>query len=231
MSYVYKTCVIHGDLKVEDIYLAKRGKSFSVVCNICRKESTKKCHLKNREIHLKNIENNSYENITITKICKKHGELKIHEIKIEGKRRSCRLCLNNNVRAYEKRYPERHAAWKKDYDKRIGKELKRKRAIVSTHNITIEQYDKMLEDSKGLCAICGNSENKNGKTGDLKPLSLDHCHECEDHGYRNIETIRGFLCQNCNSGMGWLGDDEKKLMKAIKFLRKHKHVYRKPSNT
>jgi len=70
------------------------------------------------------------------------------------------------------------------------------------------------------CDICGKSEdelpvNFGGKTSKrLTPWRLDHCHE--------TNTFRGFLCSNCNSGLGRFGDDIEVMQKAIDYLLAHK---------
>lgn len=52
------------------------------------------------------------------------------------------------------------------------------------YGINREEYNKIYEDSGGLCAICKNPPHEN------KRLHLDHCH--------NTGKIRGFLCPSCN---------------------------------
>ena len=44
-------------------------------------------------------------------------------------------------------------------------------------------------------------------------IHLDHCHE--------EETFRGWLCKNCNIGIGMLGDDVKGVTRALKYLKRH----------
>tara|TARA_R100001463_G_scaffold90466_2_gene145175 strand:+ start:364 stop:864 length:501 start_codon:yes stop_codon:yes gene_type:complete len=51
------------------------------------------------------------------------------------------------------------------------------------------------------CNLCG----KECKT------ELDHCHKSE--------TFRGWLCVQCNTGLGRFGDDPVKLERAIKYLK------------
>lgn len=52
------------------------------------------------------------------------------------------------------------------------------------------------------CEICGGSVN----------MVLDHDH------VRN--EIRGWLCNHCNLGIGWLGEDVSRLQRAIEYLSK-----------
>lgn len=71
--------------------------------------------------------------------------------------------------------------------------------------MTMPEYEKLLEAQNGCCAVCGATENKNGTR-----LCVDHCH--------TTGQIRGLLCHDCNTGIGKLGDSKEGLMKAIKYL-------------
>lgn len=65
-----------------------------------------------------------------------------------------------------------------------------------------------LEDK--VCEICGVASYPiNGKR-----LGQDHCHKTNKQ--------RGFLCNNCNAGIGFLKDDPATLQKAIDYLNKYK---------
>ena len=43
-------------------------------------------------------------------------------------------------------------------------------------------------------------------------MCIDHCHE--------TGKVRGFLCNTCNSGIGFLGDKAHKVIKAAEYLKK-----------
>ena len=53
------------------------------------------------------------------------------------------------------------------------------------------------------CAICGIQVEKS--------FHIDHCHITGKY--------RGLLCSNCNSGIGILGDDYRRLEIAAEYLR------------
>jgi hypothetical protein len=76
------------------------------------------------------------------------------------------------------------------------KETKRDYHLRRTHGITLEQFDALLKQQKGCCAICGRSESQSRP--DAEFLHVDHDHE--------TKTIRGLLCNNCNCGVGYFGD-------------------------
>lgn len=87
-----------------------------------------------------------------------------------------------------------------DKDKRRNWDFLRK------YNISLEDYDKILESQNGLCAICRGTETRVSKLY----LSVDHNH--------TTGKVRGLLCYNCNVGLGNFKDDKESLMNAIKYL-------------
>lgn len=70
--------------------------------------------------------------------------------------------------------------------------------------LTLVEYRTLLKRQGGKCAICGNI-NENGRR-----LAVDH-----DHKTRNV---RGLLCHNCNSALGFAKDSPKILDKMIHYL-------------
>lgn len=75
----------------------------------------------------------------------------------------------------------------------------------SRYGITLDDYERMLEEQDGGCAICGRETDY--------PLYVDHCHE----GGR----VRGLLCATCNSGIGKFLDDPDLLVAAAAYLIQH----------
>lgn len=64
---------------------------------------------------------------------------------------------------------------------------------------------KMAPPKPSTCQCCGDAKQP-------KELHMDHCHETGD--------FRGWVCRNCNQGLGQLGDNVEGLTKAIKYLMK-----------
>lgn len=66
-------------------------------------------------------------------------------------------------------------------------------------------YDRNaeLDSFDGKCELC---------EVEIEKPHLDHCHE--------TGKIRGWLCRNCNVGLGMFKDDTEILQKAIKYLSK-----------
>lgn len=63
---------------------------------------------------------------------------------------------------------------------------------------------KKIHDKK-QCSICKKIVNSK------KRLCVDHCHSSNE--------IRGFLCSNCNAGLGMFKDNILNLKNAIKYLK------------
>ena len=68
------------------------------------------------------------------------------------------------------------------------------------YGLTVEQYDQMIADQDGHCAICPETQN----------LHMDHDHATG----RN----RGFLCRNHNIALGFVQDDVNQLMALAAYL-------------
>ncbi len=76
-----------------------------------------------------------------------------------------------------------------------------------TYGIGVKEYILLYTKQSGKCAICGTHQR------DVKRmLAVDHCH--------TTGIIRGLLCGNCNTGIGFFGDDIEELKKAIEYLSK-----------
>src|SRR5208337_1018801 len=73
------------------------------------------------------------------------------------------------------------------------------------YNITIEEYDKILDFQKGRCFIC----EKKPAEGRMR-LAVDHCHKSG--------LIRGLLCWHCNRAIGTFRDDQWRIAMAFVYL-------------
>ena len=71
---------------------------------------------------------------------------------------------------------------------------------IKEKNLTLKLRIKHSPPPKN-CQICGEE----------KKLQLDHCHKTNE--------FRGWLCNDCNSGLGKLGDDVPSLERGIKYLK------------
>lgn len=83
----------------------------------------------------------------------------------------------------------------------------RRREALKKYNMSIEDYNKIYEQQKGICLICkGNFPN-----GTNKGLVVDHCHT-KGH-------VRGLLCNPCNQAIGMLKHDILILEEAIRYIQ------------
>ena len=93
---------------------------------------------------------------------------------------------------------------------KINKPKRRRQGLYGKYGITIEQYDAMLKEQNGVCAICGRKEKAKYKDGSVQRLSIDHCHK--------TTKIRGLLCRTCNMAISVFDDDIDVLASAISYL-------------
>ena len=74
--------------------------------------------------------------------------------------------------------------------------IKRKHMLFIRYGITLEEYNELFELQEGKCLICGTHEK------DVAPGPFGIKRLCVDHDH-NTGKIRGLLCNNCNSKLGW----------------------------
>lgn len=82
------------------------------------------------------------------------------------------------------------------------------------YGMTGEEYQLLLEQQGGVCAICGLPERVKKRDGKPRRLGVDHDHD--------TGLIRGLLCHFCNSCIGML--TEKQLEQAVVYLRRHRFL-------
>jgi Recombination endonuclease VII len=75
------------------------------------------------------------------------------------------------------------------------------------YGISLDDYDNMLDDQGGRCAICLCRPR-------TRPLAVDHDHV--------TGRVRGLLCSRCNHGLlHFAQEDVTILRRAIEYLLKH----------
>ncbi len=105
----------------------------------------------------------------------------------------------------EKRTENRKAYYKSD----VGVISSRRAHLKRSFNITLEEYDELLDKQNQVCGICGSNETDKRNMF----LSVDHNHD--------TNKIRGLLCNTCNRALGLFKDDKNNLLNAIKYLENH----------
>jgi hypothetical protein len=162
---------------------------------------------------------------SVTKICNKCKEERPEkEFPKNGKYRrgSCRDCWAVIKRKWVKANPEKVKAQKQRtyhrHKERINRTIAKwrkknpeydaRRFLKSKFNMTLEDYNEMLECQDNVCAICKQPEMGSR----AKRLAVDHCHV--------TDMNRGLLCQRCNRALGLFQDDVEVLQNAVEYLSK-----------
>lgn len=137
-----------------------------------------------------------------------------------NKKSICRQCVvdsrkmtpeqkKEKQKKYVSEYRKNNIEKIREYDKlRRTPEKNRRNNLKHNFNITLEDYNNLLESQNGKCAICWKDKSDFGKS-----LAIDHCHK--------TNVIRGILCFHCNSAIGKFKDDCGLLKRAIEYLQKH----------
>lgn len=121
---------------------------------------------------------------------------------------------------YDKAYRESHKEQKRESNREYylnhkdqqaehyqnNKDQVREYNLNKRYNLTLEEYELLLEDQSYQCPIC----KCNLKELDTKKIHVDHDHE--------TKVVRGVLCNYCNVGLGHFKDDAKLLQSAINYL-------------
>jgi hypothetical protein len=136
----------------------------------------------------------------------------------DGHNYSCKLCKNTKYNTWARnnkdkvqvinllRKPTRDAYYKSPR----GQEGYRRSHLKRTYNMTLDEYDAILESQGGVCEICKSPETHKRNSF----LAVDHCHE--------TNKIRGLLCSHCNRSIGILKENIETLQNMIEYIKKHK---------
>lgn len=92
--------------------------------------------------------------------------------------------------------------------------------LKTNYNMTIEQYNQLLEDQGHVCGICSRPE-----TMFARRLHVDHDHNCCPEAAKSCgKCIRGLICHGCNTGLGSFNDDIELLFQSEVYLLKYTNV-------
>jgi len=140
------------------------------------------------------------------KTCTKCGvEQSLDNFSIRNNRKSgrasqCKACYNRESK-------DRECGKNRTYcpDKRRASLLRER------YNMTVDDYDLMLELQDHSCKCCGLHKDNHYKGKNKIPLYVDHRHD--------TGQIRGLLCGACNSGIGHLQDSIEGVEMALNYLK------------
>jgi len=83
--------------------------------------------------------------------------------------------------------------------------VSRGKAYERKYGITEEDFQRMLAEQRGVCAICQRHQL-------YQRLAVDHDHRSK--------KVRGLLCVQCNRGLGRFFDSPYRLRRAAEYLEK-----------
>lgn len=141
--------------------------------------------------------------------CKEVKPLSQFAKNAERIRSNCKSCCSAYGKIYRVNGPIGRVIHKNENETKS--ERFRRWSLKKRFNLTVHQYQEMLDAQKGLCAICGKPEAGFNQYGPI-PLSVDH-----DHCTGNV---RALLCRRCNTFIGKLETSEV-LSEALEYLEKY----------
>jgi hypothetical protein len=138
----------------------------------------------------------------------------------DGYRSECKVC-NLAIRKAKyaenpKKYIDRVTAWRRAHPEHISayyreyrQRPERKRADREGHlrrkyGITVDDYERMLVEQSGGCAVCAAPPPERGS------LHVDHDHE--------TGAVRGLLCVSCNNAIGAFREQYALFQRAADYL-------------
>lgn len=95
--------------------------------------------------------------------------------------------------------------WNTSFSSSRKKSSCRSCLVGASYGISGIEFDHLLESQGSACAMCGAMEGRGERS-----LHVDHDHI--------TGQVRGFLCDDCNRGIGMLRDSTVILSKAIEYL-------------
>lgn len=146
-----------------------------------------------------------------TKICTVcHHEQDMSQFRFQkhGKHGTTARCRDCEL-VYSRKYTAKR--YEEEPDHYYRKHLKR------CYHITFEDYNRILAEQGGVCAICRTKPPE-------KRLAVDHDHRCcPKRGQVNRscgKCVRGLLCTPCNVSLGALKNDPTIFRLAIEYIEK-----------
>ncbi len=164
--------------------------------------ATKHCRKCDTEKSLDEFSRNSQSKDGLRTVCKKCGNAQsavwraTNPEKVKAHNAAWYAANTEKARANNAAWWGANPGRRRNYDRK---------SLLKKHGITPEEFDAMLAEQDGLCAICGTDE-----PGGYGIFHVDHCHD--------TGKVRGLLCHHCNLGIGNLGDDADRVLSAAAYL-------------
>jgi len=190
-----------------------------------RHEYMQEYHSEEREANqVKREEKRQHKINKPTKICARCNKVKTKNnftkdrSMIDGYHSYCRECTSQLKREYyakhknDPEFIEQCGKWKKEHPEEY-----RSARLELMYGITAKDYDELLHNQNGVCAICEQPETlTDRRTGKIAFLAVDHDHK--------TGKVRGLLCSRCNCGLGHFRDSVPLINKAATYLNRSEQV-------
>jgi hypothetical protein len=171
---------------------AKTSDGLQANCKSCREEQRQDYKARNPEADHNRYKNWFQKNPNYYK--EKHSREK--DVVNQKKRET----YNNDASLREK--ISKQGKKYREENKEKVKQAGRSQHLKHKYNLTLQDYEAMYKQQKGLCAICGTHQEK---------LHVDHNHKSGE--------VRSLLCGNCNRAIGIMDEDISIIQKAANYLR------------
>lgn len=182
-------------------------KYVEITCSTCGKKVLK------RSDFVTNV-NKEGRKIVCSRICavphrkpSTYIPISLSEYKGKNTASTCKSCLKEYpIEEFIKNSDNKHKKFRKSFFcKKCFVIRKREYMLKSKYKMdSIEDYDKLMREQNGLCAICSKVM--------LRP--------CVDHNHATGK-IRSLLCVQCNAMIGNSYEDIETLQNAIVYLKEH----------
>ena len=118
---------------------------------------------------------------------------------------SCKECAKTSNKQWRDAHPEQvqRYARRRDEWRTSHPDHRKDYWLQSKYGISQADYERMLAEQNGQCAICFRLMDK---------PKVDHNHETGE--------VRQLLCNECNCGIGFLREDTILVASALKYLEK-----------
>ena len=114
----------------------------------------------------------------------------------------CKGCAKHIAQEWRAKNPD--AQKRRYYADPAGE---RERHLIRKYGVNLKDYDRMLAEQGGSCAICKRTQDRS--------FDVDHCH--------STGKVRGLLCTNCNRMVGHAADSGARLVAAAAYLGINPH--------
>jgi hypothetical protein len=141
----------------------------------------------------------------------------------DGRHKHCKECVLTRVAKYRADNIDKVRAAQR-LSKQRRPDVYRNKNLKYNYGITLDDYNQMLAEQDGRCAICRQPETMiHPKSGQTKELAVDHCH--------TTGQVRGLLCNRCNTTIGLFNDDPTVIEAAAQYLKTAKAPDRSQGQT